>query len=61
MAPGAIEWDDLRYVLAVAESGSLAAAARALGVNHTTVLRRVTGFRSGSVCASSNACPPATL
>jgi DNA-binding transcriptional LysR family regulator len=44
MAQGAIEWDDLRYVLAVAESGSLAAAARALGVNHTTVLRRVTAF-----------------
>lgn len=33
--------DDLRYVLAVAEHGGLAAAARVLGVNHTTVLRRV--------------------
>lgn len=39
-----IEWDDLRYVLAVAEHGSLAAAARALGVNHTTVLRRIGVF-----------------
>ena len=39
-----IEWDDLRYVLAVAEHGGLAAAARALGVNHTTVLRRVNAF-----------------
>jgi molybdate transport repressor ModE-like protein len=39
-----IEWDDFRYVLAVAEHGSLAAAARALGVNHTTVLRRVNAF-----------------
>lgn len=38
--PG-IEWDDLRYVLAVADAGSLAGAARRLGVNHTTVLRRV--------------------
>lgn len=38
------EWDDLRYVLAVATAGSLASAARALGVNHTTVLRRVTAF-----------------
>lgn len=37
-------WDDLRYALAVAEAGSLAGAARALGVNHTTVLRRVAGF-----------------
>jgi DNA-binding transcriptional LysR family regulator len=39
-----IEWDDLRYVLAVAEHGSLAGAARALGVNHTTVLRRIGAF-----------------
>ncbi len=38
------EWDDLRYVLAVATAGSLAGAARALGVNHTTVLRRVAAF-----------------
>ena len=36
-----IEWDDLRYILAVANAGSLAGAARKLGVNHTTVLRRV--------------------
>ena len=40
----ALEWDDLRYVLAVAEAGSLAGAARSLGVNHTTVLRRVGSF-----------------
>jgi DNA-binding transcriptional LysR family regulator len=39
-----IDWDDLRYVLAVAQAGSLAGAARALGVNHTTVLRRVGAF-----------------
>jgi DNA-binding transcriptional LysR family regulator len=39
-----ISWDDLRYVLAVAAEGSLAAAARALNVNHTTVLRRVNAF-----------------
>jgi DNA-binding transcriptional LysR family regulator len=37
-------WDDLRYVLAVADSGSVSAAARALGVNHATVLRRVAAF-----------------
>ena len=41
-----IDWDDLRYVLAVADSASLAAAARALGVNHTTVLRRVAAFEA---------------
>ncbi len=37
-------WDDLRYVLAVAEGGSVSAAARSLGVNHATVLRRVGAF-----------------
>src|SRR3954471_22355962 len=41
--PG-FEWDDLRYVLAVANAGSLAGAARSLGVHHTTVLRRVAAF-----------------
>jgi DNA-binding transcriptional LysR family regulator len=38
------EWDDLRYVLAVATAGSVTGAARLLGVNHTTVLRRVNAF-----------------
>lgn len=47
MARSRIEWDDLRYILAVAEHGSLAGAARALGVNHTTVLRRVNAFEQG--------------
>ncbi|MDO6731083.1 LysR family transcriptional regulator [Marinovum sp. 2_MG-2023] len=37
-------WDDLRYVLSVAETGSVSAAARALGVNHATVLRHVAAF-----------------
>lgn len=37
-------WDDLRFVLSVAETGSVSAAARALGVNHATVLRRVAAF-----------------
>ena len=39
-----LNWDDLRYVLAVADQGSVAAAARVLGVNHATVLRRIAGF-----------------
>jgi len=39
-----LEWDDLRYVLAVADAGSLEGAARHLGVNHTTVLRRIGAF-----------------
>ncbi len=37
-------WDDLKYALAVAEHKSLAGAARALQVNHTTVLRRINAF-----------------
>lgn len=37
-------WDDIRYVLAVAETGSLNAAASLLGVTHATVLRRVSIF-----------------
>jgi len=41
---GRIDWEDLQTVLAVAEAGSLAGAARRLGVNHTTVLRRIAGF-----------------
>jgi len=34
-------WDDLRFVLAVAEAGSLNRAAQRLGVSHATVLRRI--------------------
>ena len=37
----ALDWDDLRYVLAIGTAGSLAGAARVLSVNHTTVLRRL--------------------
>ena len=36
-----IEWDDVRYFLAVAREGSVRAAAKRLGVNHATVLRRI--------------------
>ena len=36
-----IDWDDLRFVLAVARAGSALGAARALGVNQTTVMRRI--------------------
>lgn len=41
-----VNWDDLRFVLAVADQGSVASAARRLGVNHTTVLRRVHAFET---------------
>ncbi len=39
-------WDDLRMFLAVARTGSLSGAARRLGVNHSTVFRRIAGFEA---------------
>lgn len=39
-----LDWNDLRFLLAVAEHGSLSGAARALDVNHSTVLRRIGRF-----------------
>jgi DNA-binding transcriptional LysR family regulator len=36
-----IDWDDVRHFLAVARRGSVRAAAGRLGVNHSTVLRRI--------------------
>jgi DNA-binding transcriptional LysR family regulator len=39
-----VNWDDLRYCLAVAREGSVTAAARKLEVNHTTVSRRITAL-----------------
>jgi len=44
--PPAENWDDLRYVLAVADRGTVSAAARELGVNHATVLRRIAAFEA---------------
>lgn len=38
------QWDDVRFFLAVARTGSLSAAARALGVDHVTVGRRIALF-----------------
>lgn len=39
-----LDWDDIRYCLAVAEAGSVTAAANYLGVNHTTVSRRISSM-----------------
>jgi DNA-binding transcriptional LysR family regulator len=36
-----MNWDDLRFVLALSRAGSLARAAKQLGVDHTTVGRRI--------------------
>ena len=42
-----IDWNDLRFFLAVAREGSTAAAARALRVNQSTVVRRVAALEEG--------------
>ncbi|BCE00530.1 LysR family transcriptional regulator [Marinicellulosiphila megalodicopiae] len=36
-----VDWDDLRYFLAVAQTGSLLGASKLLNVNHSTVFRRI--------------------
>lgn len=38
------DWDDLRFFLAVARSGSISGAAGHLGVNHSTVSRRINAY-----------------
>lgn len=40
-ATAALQWDDVRHFVALARAGSLSAAARALGVEHATVARRI--------------------
>ncbi len=39
-----MDWDDLRYFLALARQGSVSGAGRALSVKHTTVARRIRAF-----------------
>ena len=39
-----MDWAEAPFFLAVAETGSLAGAARRLGVNHSTVFRRLNGM-----------------
>ena len=36
-----LNWDDLKYFLAVARTGTLRGAADSIGVNHTTLARRL--------------------
>jgi len=42
--PPMLDWDDLRYLLAVARHGTLSAAARGLKVTQPTVGRRIASF-----------------
>lgn len=41
-----IDWDIFRYVMAVADGGSAVAAAERLGVNASTVLRKISKFEA---------------
>lgn len=41
-----MEWNDLRYFLAISRAGTLVGAARELGVEHTTVGRRLASLES---------------
>jgi DNA-binding transcriptional LysR family regulator len=41
-----IDWEDVRYFVALARHGTLSATARALRVNHTTVARRIASLET---------------
>jgi DNA-binding transcriptional LysR family regulator len=41
-----IDWQDLRYLMEIVRGGTLTAAARKLGVNQTTVSRRITALET---------------
>jgi DNA-binding transcriptional LysR family regulator len=42
-----LNWDDLRYFLALARAGTVSAAGRELSVKHTTVARRIKALEQG--------------
>ncbi|HSN26734.1 MAG TPA: LysR family transcriptional regulator, partial [Kofleriaceae bacterium] len=39
-----MDWDDLKYLLAVADAGALAPAAKSMGVDPSTVSRRISAL-----------------
>ena len=41
-----LDWEDVRYFVALARYGTLSATARVLRVNHATVARRVTSLET---------------
>ena len=41
-----MNWDSFKVFLAIAETGTLAAASKALGINHSTVFRRIQALES---------------
>ena len=47
---GEMDWDDLRFALAVADAGGLSAAGRALRVDPATIGRRLDGLEASLKC-----------
>lgn len=45
-----MRWDDVQYFLETARHGSVGAAARAMQVNHSTVLRRIASLEATLAC-----------
>ena len=45
-APGRLDWDDVRVLLALSRKGTVRAAARSLKVSHTTVSRRLANLEN---------------
>src|SRR5215472_13140327 len=43
---GQLDWEDIRYFVALARHRTLSATARALRVNHATVARRITSLET---------------
>ena len=46
-----LDWNDLRYFLAIARGGSIENAAMALGVNPSTVQRRLRALEAALDCS----------
>lgn len=44
MSAQPLDWNDIHFVLAVCREGTLSGAARSLGVNHSTVFRRISAI-----------------
>jgi hypothetical protein len=43
---GRLDWEDVRYFVALARNGTLSATARGLRVNHATVARRIASLET---------------
>src|SRR5258708_33831300 len=58
--PNTAGWDDFRLIKAIADAGSLPAAAAALGINHSTLFRRLRQIEAALGATLFNATVAAT-